>query len=684
MSVELDREHPVFEGVVPVRVEGNAGNGHRHETESRSTLLTLRIVRGVKKSSQDSRVSVLHMEVTHDEDFYFLYTMQVSEEEYHELKSEQSLLVDFAGFPPQFVELLQACQRGQIGELNAGKFIAVLDLANLPIFKIVEANQFKQLTHLALRFQPGTDATVKAYLASRLRHAQKEANERAVLIENLKKQAELRDDALEKTKDEVSQLKSELNKVTEKLNNEHAETLARQKEESLRLLSQTQNAASEQARKQQETADRRITELETKLSALQTEHRKLYEAKAASDAELQQMRVKNASLEKFSEDGTSELDKLRKGNRELQAAVYDLEKKVSEQQLTLAAVKQQVEDKEDLLNKTSAMLEQAQERRSAVEDKMNHYKSSSAKLQRKLELSIKEINKGNGVIETLQAELRQAKEKMRTKNIVIRQQERVLEDTRTTLEDEQTATERAKEQLEKEKAVSAELRAALQASKDRLEECNKMLESNQNVIAFLNKEINEAQLGPGARLSSTSHPSPTGPFDYRFSSSPGGTYGISPSPSPELLGNMHTTVPRTPTYQERSPYLTPMHHKEHQYSAPSKANEAAGSTTYMYSTSSPRHYDEPRRSSLDVDISTGLHGMGGAHYTNRAQRSEGFASTPSMTKNDLQAASYAPSEPILAPQPTAPSRSSPQTNLQGSENSNMSDFMGTSPTVQVQ
>jgi len=107
----------------------------------------------------------MHIEITQDNDLFFLYTLEVSEDEFPELKNDQSLLVDFAGFPPKFVELLEACKKP--AGATTGKFIAVLDLLHSPMFRIVEANQFKQLTHLALRFQVGTDATTKEYLACR-------------------------------------------------------------------------------------------------------------------------------------------------------------------------------------------------------------------------------------------------------------------------------------------------------------------------------------------------------------------------------------------------------------------------------------------------------------------------------------------------------------------------------------
>lgn len=131
---------------------------------------------------QGTAQSILHMEITSERDAFFLYTLQVSEEDFHDLKRDQSLLVDFASFPAKFVELLELCRGvNEAAKHNTGgaenrcpnerpaaglKFFAVLAVADgNPVFKVVEANQFKQLTHLSLRFQPGTDETIKMYLS---------------------------------------------------------------------------------------------------------------------------------------------------------------------------------------------------------------------------------------------------------------------------------------------------------------------------------------------------------------------------------------------------------------------------------------------------------------------------------------------------------------------------------------
>lgn len=54
---------------------------------------------------------MLRVEVTDDDgvDPFFLFLWSVSEEEFHELKAQQRLLVDFASFPTNLIELLECC-----------------------------------------------------------------------------------------------------------------------------------------------------------------------------------------------------------------------------------------------------------------------------------------------------------------------------------------------------------------------------------------------------------------------------------------------------------------------------------------------------------------------------------------------------------------------------------------------
>lgn len=104
--------------------------------------------------------------MTDSSDPYFLHHLQINEDDFHMLKTEQNLLVEFEKFPLKFVELLEACITSH-SEENP-KFVCKLisePQAEKSVFSIVETNSFKHINHLSLSFIPGDDATIKQYLA---------------------------------------------------------------------------------------------------------------------------------------------------------------------------------------------------------------------------------------------------------------------------------------------------------------------------------------------------------------------------------------------------------------------------------------------------------------------------------------------------------------------------------------
>lgn len=127
-----------------------------------------------------------------------VFPEQVGEDDYHQLKHDQCLRVDFKSFPRKFIELLESCGGSGVGgglsppagarvdggpdesrsrrsePLVAGEpsFLARLETqvpGGFSIFSLVETNPFKELTHLSLKFRAGNDTAIKTYLAARLR-----------------------------------------------------------------------------------------------------------------------------------------------------------------------------------------------------------------------------------------------------------------------------------------------------------------------------------------------------------------------------------------------------------------------------------------------------------------------------------------------------------------------------------
>lgn len=172
------------------------------DREDRHATLTVEMSYGV---TQPRNQRVLHVQLTDEANAYLLYTLDISEDEFHALKTEQSLLVDFHTFPSKLVELLRQCQAaandehpkfvavlstggappgpsasahilplGTSGAVTAGggsfvsshqssalSTLAVTTGHTAPTLTVTEINPFRQLCHLSLRFVAGNDQAVK-------------------------------------------------------------------------------------------------------------------------------------------------------------------------------------------------------------------------------------------------------------------------------------------------------------------------------------------------------------------------------------------------------------------------------------------------------------------------------------------------------------------------------------------
>lgn len=166
--------------------------------------------------------------MTDENDPYFLYVLDVGEQDFHHLKRDQSLLVEFLVFPSKLIELIELCLNSNANstsntnssnvdslsntsnsqsllEYNSSIFTANLDMAGGAL-TIVESNKFKQLTHISLQLRLGNDAAIKGYLSSRLTFITTVANKRKVELATT--QTELKDE---------KQQRSELSKALEEL-----------------------------------------------------------------------------------------------------------------------------------------------------------------------------------------------------------------------------------------------------------------------------------------------------------------------------------------------------------------------------------------------------------------------------------------------------------------------------------
>ncbi|KAE9003369.1 hypothetical protein PR003_g18524 [Phytophthora rubi] len=540
---EFHREAPLFDRRFHVLVQ-------YPDRDEKLLPLTIRLLTGVRQNNaKNQKERVMRVEITDDDgvDPYFLYLWSVSEEEFHELKTQQRLLVDFATFPANLIELLQCClkdskkiaqqeEEKEETEDSAGEdapttkkaaiesiqgsqktrsagpvplsYLAVLNTSDSngqSVFSIVETNPFKQLTHLSLRFFPGDDAAIKAYLAARL--AQVGASRR-LLSSSLKQTSE----ELQTTQKSEATLQQQLSALgyeaestlsQEKL--KFADELDAQRKAAAAALKAREDELNAKIDALVERYEKEVQALRATADASEAQVQDLSKQKYQHEMQIDHLRAQSQDLTQGRSALTSEVDELRTQNKELDQKVFQQEKQINALQVRADALQQQLADKEDVNKKTTEMLQSAKLHNEEVDESLKMYRDNHAQLQQKLELSISEINKGNEIIERIQNENRTLKSKMRMKAKIIKQQEQFVEEKQLQREEALLELKSTKEDIRKRDEHISQLKDTIKELSQKLEDSNKLLASNQQVITWLNKEINEAQLGHQRR--STAHPS---------------------------------------------------------------------------------------------------------------------------------------------------------------------------------
>ncbi|CAB1109887.1 unnamed protein product [Ectocarpus sp. CCAP 1310/34] len=526
MAEELDRERPLFNDEVAVQVK-------LPENVCKTLALTVRVLQGSRLAPVGSgggqREGVLHIEVTDELDPFFLYTLQVGEDDYHQLKHDQCLRVDFKSFPRKFIELLESCRASSgaaavdpesrngytPGEEGGGRpsrgepllpssgepsFLARLETVvpgGFSLFSVVETNPFKELTHLSLKFRVGNDASIKTYLAARLRQLKAEVSVTSSTLEDTRTALAREGDTRARLDSEVSALRLDRERDLRDLRAAHSAELTAAREEGVRRAEEAAAARSAEMGALRRKAEEDVAQVSQRLRQSEQRREELTDLKFAHEAELRELRGRSEAGEAGREAATSDAKALREANRALEARAFEAEREADRLRLHGAALAQQVADAKEMADKSQALQAASAASVARLEETQEAYKGSVVALQERLEASVHEINRGNAIIQKLQGQYRALRSKAKLKSEVIKQQERLLSEHEASISAGESKLKAAAAELRAAEASRESLQRELAASEGRLEESARLLASNQQVIKWLNKELNDAQMVPG-------------------------------------------------------------------------------------------------------------------------------------------------------------------------------------------
>lgn len=340
------------------------------------------------------------------------------------MKIEQKLLVDFSQFPAMIRELLG--NRSMVPALQ-------IDPSGDAVLSIVEANQFRELTHIALKLKRGNDDSVKTYLADRLgqfRHR----------METLEDQNNALREELRRAQIERDSILRDMDSSIHSVRNQYQSEIALLKEDHTRELRMMHSSVSNEC---------------------------------------------DSECKKFSDSLRAMEDKLRDTERrfdETRLCLVASESECAAAQRRIKSLEHEVDTGKDILNKSI--------------NESREYLNKNFDLEKRLaEIGVETV--------TLREKLKRAHDddKVRQLQAMLTERETSLEKTKGKLKDQKQMLTKTQEALLKQEQVVIELQSKLEQAKSReveldnlksqLNEAQKLLESNAQVITYLNKKLND-------------------------------------------------------------------------------------------------------------------------------------------------------------------------------------------------
>lgn len=348
-------------------------------------------------------------------------------------------------------------------------------------FSIVESNQFRELTHLALNLNVGSDKSVRLYLSSRLNQMMMQTHN----IQSLCAELQRRSDSAET---DVIGLKKMLQELTQSYEAEKRQIRC-QSEEQLQTANNSRSAEVNEVNATRDAEIKALIErseknrfvLETKIRLLEDVNAKINTEKMACESENERLATKLGFHETTSNTLTNELNSLRSKFQHVSDDKTSIEKSLHQLQLQLSSLEYSNDNQEKTIHQTEANRISAEKVSADAKRTLSSQHSQMEDLRRRLEDAELETSKYKDLTSRYQTNRIEMKKRLKEKVEVIREQEDVLvvkekETLMLTVQVRELGETMQRRQAEKD-AVSRELNDALR----QIKEDKKKLENNQQV-----------------------------------------------------------------------------------------------------------------------------------------------------------------------------------------------------------
>lgn len=157
----------------------------------------------------------------------------------------------------------------------------------------------------------------------------------------------------------------------------------------------------------------------------------------------------------------------------------------------LTALEQSLVEREQQLFRSNQSLEELTADRTRLETAVQMKQVLVGKLEQAVKTASQEVNKGNEIIQKLQQELHNTKTRLRLKCTVTMEQEKAIAEREIGMKRVTNELELMEKESSRLKEEWKTARSELEQTKKELVECQEQMKTNENVISWLNKQLND-------------------------------------------------------------------------------------------------------------------------------------------------------------------------------------------------
>eukprot|EP01112_Ceratiomyxa_fruticulosa_P022774 TRINITY_DN8457_c0_g3_i1.p1 TRINITY_DN8457_c0_g3~~TRINITY_DN8457_c0_g3_i1.p1 ORF type:complete len:645 (+),score=152.97 TRINITY_DN8457_c0_g3_i1:148-2082(+) len=435
----------------------------------------------------------LHVQLTDESDPFFLFTLDLSEEDFQVLKNEQQLKPDFAAFPSSLIEKFEsvsACSNDPspryICELYPKPNTAI------SVLNIIETGNFRNIVILSLNLRSGTDKTIKEYLAKKLQTYRNEYIKTENELRETKNYYSGRVSSDEKKLFELTaaleESKANSARIGSEMKAEFSKQISMEREKHFGLHQEHVQKTETEKRSSLEKYETKISRMTEQLQQREDEKRELLDQKYRLDADVKDLSSQLYTCKLEVTQVRQEIAGIRLENRSLDTQKHEQEKLIAQCNVRISALEQQVADKDELLSKMTALVDGTTAHKLGSEETILLLKNNCKELEERIKATKQEIKKGNTIISTLQQEVRSMKNKCKLKSEVIHRQQALVQEKENLVEKHSAEITRLRQQLDEQHKDVENLRGNAQKLRTQLEESKEVIEKNEQVIDYLQKK----------------------------------------------------------------------------------------------------------------------------------------------------------------------------------------------------